>query len=93
MSIPSPQSNPLIGIWKLIFATAIHADGTVTPDVYGTCPVGYITYTSNGHMIRANASKLLLIAMKVKNQRKNKDFAFDYFLSPKPMPAAGYANA
>jgi hypothetical protein len=51
MSIPSPQSNPLIGIWKLISATAIHADGTVTPDVYGTCPVGYITYTSDGHMM------------------------------------------
>ena len=32
---------------------------------------------------RANASKLLLITTKVKNQRKNRDFAFDYFLSPK----------
>ncbi|MEH2035933.1 hypothetical protein [Nostoc sp.] len=30
---------------------------------------------------------------KVKNQRKNQDFALDYFLSPKAMPAAGYANA
>jgi hypothetical protein len=43
MSTPSTQNNPLIGIWKLISATAIHADGTVTPDVYGTHPVGYIT--------------------------------------------------
>jgi len=42
---------------------------------------------------RANASKLLLITTKVKNQRKNQHFAFDYFLSPKAMPAAGYANA
>jgi hypothetical protein len=35
---------------------------------------------------RANASKLLLITKKVKNQRKNQDFAPDYFLSPKVMP-------
>ncbi|WP_225912822.1 hypothetical protein [Nostoc flagelliforme] len=42
---------------------------------------------------RANASKLLLITTKNKNQRKNQDFALDYFLSPKAMPAAGYANA
>ncbi|WP_335127488.1 hypothetical protein [Nostoc sp.] len=32
---------------------------------------------------RANASKLLSITTKIKNQRKNQDFAFDYFLSPK----------
>ena len=32
---------------------------------------------------RANASKLLLITTKVKNQRKNQDFALDYLLSPK----------
>jgi hypothetical protein len=42
---------------------------------------------------RANASKLLLITTRVKNQRKNQDFALDYFLRPKAMPAAGYANA
>ncbi|HEY9668527.1 MAG TPA: lipocalin-like domain-containing protein [Coleofasciculaceae cyanobacterium] len=51
MSTPSVENNPLIGIWKLISATAIHADGTVTPDVYGTHPVGYITYTLDGHMM------------------------------------------
>ena len=51
MSIPSIQNNPLIGIWKLISATAIAADGTVNSDVYGTHPVGYITYTSDGHMM------------------------------------------
>ncbi|WP_334920809.1 hypothetical protein [Nostoc sp.] len=28
---------------------------------------------------RANASKLLSIITKLKNQRKNQDFAFDYF--------------
>lgn len=50
MSIPSIQNNPLIGIWKLISATAI-ADGTVTSDVYGANPIGYITYTSDGHMM------------------------------------------
>lgn len=51
MSIPSIQNNPLIGIWKLISATAIAADETVTSEVYGTHPVGYITYTSDGHMM------------------------------------------
>ncbi|MFN6563886.1 MAG: lipocalin-like domain-containing protein [Nostoc sp. ChiSLP01] len=51
MSTPSIQNNPLIGIWKLISATAIHADGTVTQEVYGTHPVGYITYTEDGHMM------------------------------------------
>ncbi|WP_318670652.1 Eco57I restriction-modification methylase domain-containing protein [Nostoc flagelliforme] len=35
---------------------------------------------------RANASKLLLITTKNKNQRKNQDFALDYFLSPKRSP-------
>jgi len=29
----------------------------------------------------------------LRSLRKNQDFAFDYFLSPKAMPAAGYANA
>ncbi|MBW4491019.1 MAG: lipocalin-like domain-containing protein [Trichocoleus desertorum ATA4-8-CV12] len=50
MSTPS-QNNPLIGIWKLISATAIHTDGTVTPEVYGANPIGYITYTGDGHMM------------------------------------------
>ena len=51
MSTSSTQNNPFIGIWKLISATAIHADGTVIPDVYGTHAVGYITYTLDGHMM------------------------------------------
>ncbi|KAB8315402.1 lipocalin-like domain-containing protein [Tolypothrix campylonemoides VB511288] len=51
MSTPSTQNNPLIGIWKLISATAIHADGTVTPDVYGTHAVGHLHYTLDGHMM------------------------------------------
>ena len=51
MSTASIENNPLIGIWKLISATAIHADGTVTPDVYGTHPVGHLHYTSDGHMM------------------------------------------
>jgi len=42
---------------------------------------------------RVNASKLLFITTKVKNQRKNQDFAFDYFLSPKAMSTTGYAYA
>jgi hypothetical protein len=51
MSTPSIQNNLLIGIWKLISATAIHADGTVAPEAYGKNPVGYITYTLDGHMM------------------------------------------
>lgn len=51
MPTPSIQNNPLIGIWKLISATAIQADGTINSAVYGTHPVGYITYTSDGHMM------------------------------------------
>jgi hypothetical protein len=51
MSTSSTHNDSLIGIWSLISATAIHADGTVIPDVYGANPIGYITYTSNGHMM------------------------------------------
>jgi hypothetical protein len=51
MSTPSIQNNPLVGIWKLISATAIHVDETVTPEVYEANPIGYITYTSDGHMM------------------------------------------
>lgn len=51
MSTPSIQNNPLIGIWKLISATAIYSDGTINPEVYGTHPIGYITYTLDGHMM------------------------------------------
>lgn len=51
MSTSSTHNDSLIGIWSLISATAIHADGTVTPDVYGANPIGYITYTSDGHMM------------------------------------------
>jgi hypothetical protein len=62
MTTSPTENNPLIGMWKLISAAAIHADGTVTPDVYGTHPVGYITYTSDGHMMvmfsRSNRSPL-----------------------------------
>jgi hypothetical protein len=62
MSTPSTHNDSLIGIWSLISATAIHADGTVTPDVYGANPSGYITYTSDGHMMvmfsRSNRSPL-----------------------------------
>jgi hypothetical protein len=36
---------------EVISATAIHADGTINSEVYGTHPVGYITYTSDGHMM------------------------------------------
>ncbi|MBD2459735.1 lipocalin-like domain-containing protein [Oscillatoria sp. FACHB-1407] len=51
MSTASPQPNPLVGIWKLVSVTAIHANGTVTPDLYGANPLGYITYTADGHMM------------------------------------------
>ncbi len=51
MSTPSIQNNPLIGIWKLISAIGIQSDGTINSEVYGTHPLGYITYTSDGHMM------------------------------------------
>ncbi|MBD2524677.1 lipocalin-like domain-containing protein [Nostoc sp. FACHB-133] len=51
MSTPSIPNNPLIGIWKLISAIAIHSHGTINPEVYGTHPVGYITYTLDGHIM------------------------------------------
>lgn len=51
MSISSTQANPLLGTWKLISASAIHADGTVIPEIYGEDPIGYITYTTDGHMM------------------------------------------
>ncbi|KAM3102381.1 lipocalin-like domain-containing protein [Phormidesmis sp. 146-12] len=44
-------NNPLVGTWKLVSATAIHADGTITPAVYGLNPTGYITYTADGRMM------------------------------------------
>jgi hypothetical protein len=51
MTTPPIENNPLIGMWKLISAIAIQPDGTITPDIYGTHPVGYITYTLDGHMM------------------------------------------
>lgn len=51
MTMPLTQNNPLVGIWKLISATAIHSDGTVIPEVYGANPTGYITYMAEGYMM------------------------------------------
>lgn len=47
----STQSNPLLGTWALVSAIALHADGTVDPEVYGSNPVGYITYTEEGRVM------------------------------------------
>jgi hypothetical protein len=44
-------NNPLIGTWKLVSAIAIHADYTIDSEVYGANPNGYITYTSDGHVM------------------------------------------
>ena len=51
MSTPLIENNPLIGIWKLISAIAIQLDGMINSVVYGNHPVGYITYTSDGHIM------------------------------------------
>jgi Lipocalin-like domain len=51
MSVSSDQNNPLLGTWKLIDASAIDPDGTIEPEPYGSNPNGYITYTSDGHMM------------------------------------------
>ncbi|WP_017299491.1 lipocalin-like domain-containing protein [Nodosilinea nodulosa] len=45
------QENPLLGTWSLVSASAIYADGSVTPEVYGANPKGYITYTAAGRMM------------------------------------------
>jgi hypothetical protein len=45
------QENPLLGTWKLIAASAVYADGTVIPNVYGIAPTGYISYNIGGHMM------------------------------------------
>lgn len=47
----SAQSNPLLGTWKLIWEIAILPDGTFEPDVYGSNPNGFITYTPEGGMM------------------------------------------
>lgn len=51
MTTPLTQNNSLVGTWRLISATAIHADGTLVSDVYGANPTGYITYTPEWYMI------------------------------------------
>ncbi len=51
MTTPPTESNPLVGIWKLLSAIAIHPNGTVDAEAYGANPTGYITYTPEGHMM------------------------------------------
>lgn len=51
MNTPPTESNPLVGIWKLLSAIAIYPDGTVNSEAYGVNPNGYITYTAEGHMM------------------------------------------
>ncbi|NMG09451.1 lipocalin-like domain-containing protein [Brasilonema sp. UFV-L1] len=49
--LSATQTNPLVGTWTLICASAINPDGTVTPQVYGPNPIGYITYTPEERMM------------------------------------------
>ncbi|MBW4624453.1 MAG: lipocalin-like domain-containing protein [Brasilonema octagenarum HA4186-MV1] len=49
--LSATQTNPLLGTWTLISASAINPDGTVTPQVYGPNPIGYITYTPEERMM------------------------------------------
>jgi hypothetical protein len=51
MATPQLQPNPLVGWWTLLSITAIAADGTRDPAVYGANPVGSLTYTATGHMM------------------------------------------
>jgi Lipocalin-like domain len=51
MTTPPAESNPLVGIWKLLSAISIHPDGTVDAEAYGANPTGYITYAAEGHMM------------------------------------------
>jgi Lipocalin-like domain len=50
MAVSSTQENPLLGTWKLISASAVQSNGITIPDIYGTHPTGYITYTADGYM-------------------------------------------
>jgi hypothetical protein len=45
------MANLLVGTWKLLSAFAIGADGRIDSEVYGADPMGYITYTPEGHMM------------------------------------------
>lgn len=47
----SSQPNSLVGIWKLVSASAIHSDGTIDTEIYGSNPTGYITYTVEGRVM------------------------------------------
>ncbi len=68
MPTPSIENNPLIGIWKLISAIAIQSDGTINLEVYGAHPVGYITYTSDGHiMVMFSRSDRSLLSQEVQS--------------------------
>jgi hypothetical protein len=51
MTTPPAESNPLVGIWKLLSAIAIYPDGSIDAEAYGANPTGYITYTAEGHMM------------------------------------------
>ena len=68
MPTPSIENNPLIGIWKLISVIAIQSDGMINSEVYGTHPVGYITYTLDGHiMVMFSRSDRSLLSQEVQS--------------------------
>lgn len=60
--LPFAQSNPLLGMWKLISVSAILPDGTIEREAYGANPKGYITYTPDNRIIviLARSSRPLL---------------------------------
>ena len=43
------RPHPLVGTFRLISATSTNGDGT-SDDLFGPEPVGYMTYTADGHM-------------------------------------------
>jgi hypothetical protein len=45
------QAGPelFVGTWKLAGVQSVRTDGTVTQP-FGTAPLGYLTYTADGHM-------------------------------------------
>ncbi|MBN3959475.1 lipocalin-like domain-containing protein [Nostoc sp. NMS8] len=45
------ENNPLLGTWKLMSVSAILDDGTAEEQVYGSSPIGYITYTPEGRIL------------------------------------------
>jgi Lipocalin-like domain len=48
---PSEMTHEILGLWKLVSAVSEDVATRATTDVYGTNPVGYISYAPEGRMM------------------------------------------